>query len=1557
MPVIGSTTTTNGSFRLGLAAVLLALSFIRTNATQAQLCALDVFVANDQSGSVSALENTQSRQFISALFMGMQPWGTGAGESRMAIADWDSPNVWQQFSFPSVGASYTTEMSDVLAYQNATRALLGGTDPVTALSRSFQQIGQAPIAGRTAKPIIVLMTDADCSQVPAGLTTLATQIKNAGVTIVVVAIEAASLCTSLMGAQVASPGAYFSAPTYAQLVQANVQLVQAMINAGCSVGVDPSYDLSIAFDSFTASGCITGIPAFQANYTVTNNAATDFNGPLMISFYSGDPAISTSAFLTTQNLGTVSLPAGASMSGSLSGGVLASTTALYAIVNFNGAIAGHAPPIGYLPPSETFVPDEWATFNNVSPRISRVNDPVTCPPQALLSTTVVNLGVGCDDLVPYEVSICNTGDAAAYIVPSLPIAVPGAVPVTNLNETGTYAADLDWATYYGGTLLDEGQAVATDASGNVYLAGLTRSTGSISTAGAHLVAAPGGRNAFLAKFNNAGVRQWATYYGGTGNDFGLSVATDAAGNVYLAGYTSSTTGISTAGSHQAALGGSDDAFLVKFNAAGVRQWGTYYGGTGADVGYSVTTDAAGNVYLAGTTESAGGIATAGAHQAANGGLGDNFLVKFNAAGVRQWGTYYGGSDTEDLANVACDPAGNVHLVGQTLSNTGIATVGAFQPNNNSDDVYLVRFNGAGVRQWATYFGGTGVETFPSVACDPLGNIFLSGTTNSTDVIDINAPYQPFSNGGDDGFLTKFDAAGSPAWSTYVSGEDDEVMNDVAVDAVGRVTVAGFTKSVSGISTSGSFKESIDGTNRDAFAMKFNNDGILLWGTYFGGEDDDENYAVAVDPAGDVYVVGLTASLVDLATTGAHQTVNNDNDDAYLAKFGEHELPRILYPGDCFVRQYIYDYSALGAGTYNLSLGLTASVFDPGDPLPLIMPDQHFNAGTFTDISGFNGAAHTSDNAVIPAAGSPCATGDRISVSVNIPTVSSCGNGNYAQATITITNLSGITVTGADLDMDLTGLGATYVGEPYNVSAGLDLAAPNLLDPAYPFILHAINGHSGAVQLPILSLPPGVSTFQVDINIGSTLTNLLVQVINIHTAINSSGLSNTGSDASGVSALTVPVIANFTCPGAINAGGNISLGGISVTGASSVQWASTTVASLAGGGTLASPTITYVPTPLDIANGFVAISLTALSASGCDATVSCQIDIANVQYDYGDAPVVYDMNINYQPPAAASTLLSGLVLGISGPTTETIAHNSVMADGDGNEEDALVTNPYTAPWPGVGGVFDLQIRATNNTATESFVHAFVDWNADGDFLDSLESSSNTVVKMPFSGLGSHLMHFVVPPFANPFGLFYIRLRLSADSMAVTFPYMAAPLGETEDYVWESVGILPVELLSFTGTDEGPSVRLEWTTATEHNTSHFELERGRDGVNYTSIGTLAAAGFSAAVLDYSFTDPSPLDGLSFYRLVQVDLDGSVAYHGPVAIEHRASAQVWAQPLPGDGVLLHGVGWEEVHVHDHNGRLVASGPLTDGQWHFSGGVSGVYVAILRHESRSETLRFVIP
>ena len=165
------------------------------------------------------------------------------------------------------------------------------------------------------------------------------------------------------------------------------------------------------------------------------------------------------------------------------------------------------------------------------------------------------------------------------------------------------------------------------------------STGNIiATAGSHQPAFGGNQDAYLVKFDASGVRLWATYYGGTSIDDAYGCSTDAEGNVYLVGITLSTNGIATTGSHQTINGGIHDGFLAKFNASGVRQWATYYGGTENDEGRKCVIDDEGNVYLAGYTVSANNIGTAGSHQSTFGGIRDGFLAKFHANGVREWGT-------------------------------------------------------------------------------------------------------------------------------------------------------------------------------------------------------------------------------------------------------------------------------------------------------------------------------------------------------------------------------------------------------------------------------------------------------------------------------------------------------------------------------------------------------------------------------------------------------------------------------------------------------------------------------------------------------------------------------------------------------------------------------------------------------------------------------------------------------------------------------------------------------------------------------------------------------
>ena len=454
-----------------------------------------------------------------------------------------------------------------------------------------------------------------------------------------------------------------------------------------------------------------------------------------------------------------------------------------------------------------------------------------------------------------------------------------------------------WGTYYTGTGQvwpngeDRGSSCITDAAGNVYMVGFTSSNSDIATTGAHqtvhaggpITFGTGGYDAFLVKFNSSGVRQWATYYGGSENDKGISCALDASGNVYMIGSTSSASGIATAGAHETTV---NDGFLVKFNSSGVRQWGTYIEGTSN----ACNTDASGNIYIVGLTNSTSGIATAGAHQTVMSGSGDAFLVKFNSSGVKQWGTYFGGpytlaSGMETGLSCATDALGNVYMTGHTPSTSGIATAGAHQTiyGGSSTDAFLVKFNSSGVVQWGTYYGGEGVDIGYSCATDASGNVYMAGDAQqqnlpASGISTIGAHQSAYGGGYSDGFLVKFDSNGLRQWGTYYGGSLLDVSFSCATDASGNLYMSGNTQSNSGIATTGAHQTTIN----DAFLVCFNSSGVRQSGTYYGGIKN----VCTTDASGNVYMTGYTQSNSGIATTGAHQAVNGNSgySDAFLVKF-------------------------------------------------------------------------------------------------------------------------------------------------------------------------------------------------------------------------------------------------------------------------------------------------------------------------------------------------------------------------------------------------------------------------------------------------------------------------------------------------------------------------------------------------------------------------------------------------------------------------------------------------------------------------------------------------
>ncbi|HKO78796.1 MAG TPA: VWA domain-containing protein, partial [Chitinophagaceae bacterium] len=309
-------------------------------------CGQDIYIANDQSGSVDSRENMQSRQFIEQLALAF-PLGNANTESRIAISSWGWTNEFQQYNFPSAGVGYTTSLSDIVSYRNSPKPFNGGTDPYVALLKAYQNINLTPVAGRNVPKLIILMTDAYSYQVNSNIISLANLIKAAGYKILVLGVDAASLNPPQPILQaVASPGLNFTASSYDALINNAVGTVQQAIAQICPV-VTPPFDLTVAINSFD---CNTG----DVSYTVSNTGGQSF-GPatLNVSFYNGDPRNSTTRLFFTHSEAGVTINAGFSHVVSLTAATmqglgytsLQGIGHLYAVVNLNTTGNNAAPPL------------------------------------------------------------------------------------------------------------------------------------------------------------------------------------------------------------------------------------------------------------------------------------------------------------------------------------------------------------------------------------------------------------------------------------------------------------------------------------------------------------------------------------------------------------------------------------------------------------------------------------------------------------------------------------------------------------------------------------------------------------------------------------------------------------------------------------------------------------------------------------------------------------------------------------------------------------------------------------------------------------------------------------------------------------------------------------------------------------------------------------------------------------------------------------------------------------------------------------------------------------
>jgi hypothetical protein len=413
--------------------------------------------------------------------------------------------------------------------------------------------------------------------------------------------------------------------------------------------------------------------------------------------------------------------------------------------------------------------------------------------------------------------------------------------ITKLNPTGT---GIVYSTYIGGSGADQAPKIAIDAAGNAYLAGSTVSADFPVTPGAFDTSFSGVEDAYVVKLTATGdTIVFGTYLGGAtdsgAGEGAADVAVDAAGNVYVGGFTRASDFPTTPGAFQTGIIGFRDIFVTKLNSAG------------------------------------------------------NGLV---------YSTYVGSSEFDELLDLTVDSSGQVLFTGRVFNSGNHSipyptTPGAFDSTfDNIRDAVVTKLNATGsALVYSTLLGGTDFDEAFGIAQDATGYAYVVGWTFSGDFPTAGAPFQNALAGSKDCFVSKVNPSGTAlVYSTFLGGNEGagtEVCRGVAVDSTGHAYVVGQTES--GDFPTASPFQSANAGGADAFVSKISPDGSsLVYSSYLGGQSADDGSAIGLDslPNPNAYVLGHTSHSSFPVTPGVVQPAFAGGQDAFIAKIGDIVLP-------------------------------------------------------------------------------------------------------------------------------------------------------------------------------------------------------------------------------------------------------------------------------------------------------------------------------------------------------------------------------------------------------------------------------------------------------------------------------------------------------------------------------------------------------------------------------------------------------------------------------------------------------------------------------------------
>jgi hypothetical protein len=385
---------------------------------------------------------------------------------------------------------------------------------------------------------------------------------------------------------------------------------------------------------------------------------------------------------------------------------------------------------------------------------------------------------------------------------------------------------------------------------------------------------------FVAKYTPSGQHIWSERFGDVGSDYGEDVAIDASNSIYIIGTFHGA--VNFGGGAMTSFGG-EDVFVARLLANGAQSWAQHFGGTTDDEGTSIAVHGSGIACTGGFT----GTASFGGASAVSTGMFDAFVARYTTAGAHSWDAHYGSATVNDAGDaIAIDATDNVIVAGHfggTVNFGGAALVSA-----GSFDMFLAKYNSAGVHQWSKSFGSTGVDYVYDVDVDASSNVILMGSFTNT--VNFGGGNR-VSAGLHDVVVAKYNSAGTHQWSIRFGGTGEDYGYNVATDAAGNVYALSFFSATVDF---GGGPVTSAGSSDIALA-KYNSAGTHQWSKGFGGTQSDIPGGLAADATGNVVMAGEFQASADFGS-GFLNSVGGY--DIVLARYGANQAePKITSIAD------------------------------------------------------------------------------------------------------------------------------------------------------------------------------------------------------------------------------------------------------------------------------------------------------------------------------------------------------------------------------------------------------------------------------------------------------------------------------------------------------------------------------------------------------------------------------------------------------------------------------------------------------------------------------------